>query len=127
MITADGGGFNDSRVKLSMVELQKLADQIDLTLRVCRYLSGTPKWNKIRHRLFRHVTRTWRGTVDQPSGRGGTDRLTTARTGLKMRRDLGTRIHPKAIKVGDEEMATLNIKGGLHPEWHSIICPRVPP
>jgi hypothetical protein len=25
------------------------------------YPPGTPKWNKIEHRLFCHITQTWRG------------------------------------------------------------------
>ena len=41
MITADGGGSNGSRVRLFKVELQKLADETGLTLRVCHYPPGT--------------------------------------------------------------------------------------
>ena len=35
VITADGGGSNGSRVGLFKVELQNLADETVLTLRVC--------------------------------------------------------------------------------------------
>ena len=62
MITADGGGSNGSRVRLFKIELQKLADETGLTLQVCHYPPGTSKWNKIEHRLFCHITQTWRGT-----------------------------------------------------------------
>ena len=48
MITADGGGSNGSRVRLFKVELQKLADETGLTLRVCHYPPGTSKWNQHR-------------------------------------------------------------------------------
>ena len=41
MITADGGGPNGSRVWLFKVELQKLAGEAGLTLRVCHYPPGT--------------------------------------------------------------------------------------
>ena len=61
MITADGGGSNGSRVRLFKVELQKLADETGLELQVCHYPPGTSKWNKIEHRLFCHITQTWRG------------------------------------------------------------------
>jgi hypothetical protein len=30
-------------------------------LQVCHYPPGTSKWNKIEHRLFCHITQTWRG------------------------------------------------------------------
>ncbi|WP_284278848.1 ISAzo13 family transposase, partial [Mesorhizobium huakuii] len=50
-ITADGGGSNGSRVRLWKVELQKLADELGLTIAVLHLPPGTSKWNKIEHRL----------------------------------------------------------------------------
>ena len=129
MITADGGGSNGSRVRLFKVELQTLADETGLTLQVCHFPPGTSKWNKIEHRLFCHITQTWRG---QPL----TSRLavveliaaTTTKTGLRVRCELDTRAYPKGIKVSDAEMATLNIRGDeFHPEWNYTVLPRVPP
>jgi len=60
-ITADCGGSNGARVRLWKVELQKLADQTGLVIRVHHYPPGTSKWNKIEHRLFCHITQNWRG------------------------------------------------------------------
>src|SRR5277367_3301543 len=129
MITADGGGSNGSRVRLFKVELQMLADETGLTLQVCHYPPGTSKWNKIEHRLFCHITQTWRG---KPL----TSRLavveliasTTTTTGLRVHCELDTRIYPKGIKVSDAEMAALNIEGNVfHPEWNYTIAPRAPP
>jgi hypothetical protein len=128
MITADGGGSNGSRVRLFKVELQKMADETGLTLQVCHYPPGTSKWNKIEHRLFCHITQTWRG---RPlTSRQTVVELiasTTTRTGLTVRCELDTRTYPKGIKVSDAEMATLNIRGDtFHPEWNYTISPRVP-
>jgi Rhodopirellula transposase DDE domain len=129
MITADGGGSNGSRVRLFKVELQKLADETGLTLQVCHYPPGTSKWNKIEHRLFCHITQTWRG---KPL----TSRLavveliaaTTTTAGLQVRCELDTRSYPKGIRITDAEMATLNIRGDkFHPEWNYTISPRTPP
>src|SRR5580658_110358 len=61
MITADGGGSNGSRVRLFKIELQRLADETGLTLRISHYPPGTSKWNKIEHRLFCHISQNWRG------------------------------------------------------------------
>ena len=128
MITADGGGSNGSRVRLFKVELQKLADETGLTLQVCHYPPGTSKWNKIEHRLFCHITQTWRGTP--LISRETVVELiasTTTRAGLTVRCELDTRDYPKGIKVSDAEMATLNIKGDtFHPEWNYTISPRLP-
>jgi hypothetical protein len=129
MITADGGGSNGSRVRLFKVELQTLADETGLPLQVCHYPPGTSKWNKIEHKLFCHITQTWRG---KPLiSREAVVELiasTTTKTGLTVRCELDTRAYPKGIKVSDAEMATLNIKGdAFHPEWNYTISPRVPP
>jgi Rhodopirellula transposase DDE domain len=129
MITADGGGSNGSRVRLFKVELQQLADETGLSIRVCHYPPGTSKWNKIEHTLFCQITQTSRG---KPlTSRQTVVELiasTTAKTGLTVRCELDTRTYPKGIKVSKAEMATLNIKGDLfHPEWNYTISPRVPP
>ena len=128
MITADGGGSNGSRVRLFKVELQKLADETGLTLQVCHYPPGTSKWNKIEHRLFCHITQTWRGrplisrqTVVELIA------STTTTRGLTVRCELDARAYPTGIKVSDAEMAALNIKGdAFHPEWNYTISPRPP-
>jgi hypothetical protein len=53
---------------------------------------------------------------------------TTTKTGLVVRCELDDRIYPKGIKVSDDEMASINIKGdAFHPEWNYTISPSVPP
>jgi transposase len=44
-ITADGGGSNGYRVRLWKRELQTLADDLGMTIRVCHFPPGTSKWN----------------------------------------------------------------------------------
>jgi len=129
MITADGGGSNGSRVRLFKVERQNLADETGLTLQVCHYPPGTSKWNKIEHRIFCHITQTWRGRP-RTSRQTVVDLIasTTTRTGLTVRCELDTRTYPNGIKVSDDEMETLNIKGNtFYPEWNYTISPRIPP
>jgi Rhodopirellula transposase DDE domain len=126
LITADGGGSNGSRVRLWKLELQRLADETGLSLQVCHYPPGTSKWNKIEHRMFCHITQTWRGkplvsrlaVVDLIAA-------TTTKTGLTVRCELDQKRYPKAIRVTDEEMAALNITTDTwHPEWNYTIHPR---
>lgn len=125
-ITADCGGSNGARVRLWKVELQKLADETGLMLRVHHYPPGTSKWNKIEHRLFCHITQNWRG-------RPLTDRVaiveligaTTTKTGLRVQCALDPRTYEKGIKVSDAEMQSLDITGDtFHPEWNYTIRPR---
>lgn len=61
LITADGGGSNGYRLRLWKVELQRLADQTALSIRVCHFPPGTSKWNKVEHRLFSFISSNWRG------------------------------------------------------------------
>ena len=127
-ITADCGGSNGARVRLCKLELQKLADETGLVIRVHHYPPGTSKWNKIEHRLFCHITQNWRG-------RPLTDRLavveligaTTTKTGLKVESALDTRSYQKGIKVSKAAMRCLDITGDhFHPEWNYTITPRHP-
>jgi hypothetical protein len=127
-ITADCGGSNGARVRLWKVELQKLADETGLTIKVRHYPPGTSKWNRIEHRMFCHITQNWRG-------RPLTDRAavveliaaTTTKTGLKIECALDTRTYEKGIKVSNAEMKLLNIQGdAFHSEWNYTVTPRTP-
>jgi len=126
MVTADCGGSNGPRLRLWKAELQRLADETGLTFQVCHYPPGTSKWNKIEHRMFCHITQNWRATP--LASRLAVVELianTTTKTGLTVRCELDTNTYPKSIKVADEEMATLNIKGDdFHPDWNYSIAPR---
>ena len=114
------------RVSVWKIELQKFADATGMIVHVHHYPPGTSKWNKIEHRLFCHITQTWRG-------RPLTDRLavveliaaTTTTTGLRVESALDTRTYEKGIKVTDAEMDALDITGdAFHPEWNDTIRPR---
>jgi hypothetical protein len=125
-ITADCGGSNGARVRLWKLELQKFADETNLTVHVHHFPPGTSKWNKIEHRLFCHITQNWRGkplmdhvAIVELIG------ATTTKTGLKVECALDTRTYTKGIKVTKAEMANLAITGDdFHPEWNYTIKPR---
>jgi Rhodopirellula transposase DDE domain len=125
-ITADCGGSNGARVRPWKIELQKLAGETRLAIKVRHYPPGTSKWNKIEHRMFCHITQNWRG-------RPLTDRAavveliaaTTTKTGLTIESALDTRTYEKGIKVSRAEMNRLDIQGDtFHPEWNYTITPR---
>ena len=61
LITADGGGSNGYRTRLWKAELQRLANEVQLAIRVCHFPPGTSKWNKIEHRMFSFISKNWRG------------------------------------------------------------------
>ena len=125
-ITADCGGSNGARVRLWKVQLQKLADETGIAIKVLHYPPGTSKWNKIEHRMFCHITQNWRG---QPlESRAAVVELigrTTTKTGLKVECALDERSYEKGIRIKKAEMKLLDIRGdAFHPEWNYTISPR---
>jgi len=126
LITADCGGSNGPRVRLWRRELQKLADELKLTIQVCHFPPGTSKWNKIEHRMFCHITANWRGrplisrqVVVNLIG------STTTREGLCIKAGLDENSYEKGIKVTDEELAALAIeRDEFHGEWNYRLLPR---
>jgi hypothetical protein len=128
LITADGGGSNGSRCRLWKVELQRLADEIGLTISVCHFPPGTSKWNKVEHRMFCHITENWRGrplvsreVVVNLIGH------TTTKEGLSIRSELDARSYPLGREVTDGQMKGLSIKPDkFHGEWNYTILSRPP-
>ncbi len=68
LISADGGGSNNRRVRLWKIELQKLAEERHMIIHVCQFAPGTSKWNKIEHRMFCHMSENWRGRPQESRG-----------------------------------------------------------
>ena len=75
LITADGGGSNGHRVRLWRMELQKLADELKMTIQVCHFPPGTSKWNKREApHVLPHHRQLARQTAHQSAGRCHSDR-----------------------------------------------------
>jgi hypothetical protein len=52
LITADGGGSNGHRLRPSKIELATPAAETGPRITATRYRRGTPKWNRIGHKMF---------------------------------------------------------------------------
>jgi hypothetical protein len=125
LITADGGGSNGSRVRLWKRELQRLANEFGIEIKVHHLPPGTSKWNKIEHRLFSFISMNWRAKP-LVSYRVILDLIsaTTTETGLTVHCELDPSAYPKGIVVSDEEMNALNIvRAVFHGEWNYTIRP----
>jgi transposase len=124
-ITADCGGGNGNRIRLWKTELQKLADETGLTVRVCHFPPGTSKWNKIEHRLFCHISQTWRGRpLISYQVIINSIAATTTSSGLKVFARLDEHDYTKKVQVSDDELATVNLTPDpFHPEWNYAISP----
>jgi pimeloyl-ACP methyl ester carboxylesterase len=106
-VTADCGGSNGARVRLWKLELQKLADQTGLAIRVHHYPPGTSKWNKIEHRLSA-------GDLDVAAGGLHQEiQFCTASDGV--------RIAYATVGTGPPLVKAANWLNHLEYDWHSPI------
>lgn len=125
-ITADAGGSNGYRSRVWKHELQKLADDTNLRIRVSHFPPGTSKWNKIEHRLFCHITQNWRGkplrTFETIVDLIGNTRTTA---GLRVKAKLDKRSYKKGVRVTDMQMKTLSLhRDDFRGEWNYELRPR---
>ena len=125
LITADCGGSNGYRVRLWKLQLQHLANELEIPITVCHFPPGTSKWNKIEHRLFSFIAKNWRGKpltdyqtiVSLIAG-------TKTGKGLEVRCELDENTYEKGRKISDAEMAALNIRPHeFHGKWNYTISP----
>jgi hypothetical protein len=126
LIVADGGGSNSARGRLWKRELQRLADETGLTLRVSHLPPGTSKWNKIEHKLFSYISINWRArpltsmeTVIELISR------TTTSGGLTVAAVVDTNSYPTKISVSKAELQALNlVRDPFHGDWNYALHPQ---
>jgi hypothetical protein len=125
-ITADSGGSNGGRVRLWKVQLQELADELGIPLKVSHFPPGTSKWNKMEHRLFSFIGKNWRGkplvglaVIVSLIG------ATPTKTGLKVKCVIDRNEYSKGIRVSDYALAKVNLtRDAFHGEWNYEIRPQ---
>ena len=109
-ITCDGGGSNGSRLHLWKLQLAKLAENTGLEIQVSHFPPGTSKWNKIEHRLFCYISKSWEGQplIDIPTV---VNLIGSTRTkeGLTVKCVVDNNEYPTGIKVTDEEYCSCTI------------------
>jgi hypothetical protein len=128
LITADGGGSNGSRLRMWKWELQELAREIGIPIRVCHFPPGTSKWNKVEHRLFSFISSNWRGEplVDYETVVKLISKTRT-RGGLKVKCRLDLRKYPTGRKVTTFMMKSVNlVRSAIHGDWNYSILPVKP-
>ena len=128
LVTCDAGGSNACTSRLWKDRLAVLAAETGLEVSVCHFPPGTSKWNKIEHRLFCHITRTWKSrplmtSQDAVAGIAAT----TTYQGLKCTAVLDDAAYPDGVKVSDERMRHLEERvldrRAFHGEWNYTVRP----
>ncbi len=125
LVTADGGGSNETRVRLWRKVLQELATGLGLGIHVCHFPPGTSKWNKIDHRMFCQIAQNYRGC--RLEGRQVVVNLigqATTSAGVSNRTEPDENLYPDNQQVSDAEMAAIKITPHkFHSEWNYSINP----
>ena len=86
-------------------QLAVLAGQAGLAITVMHFPPGTSKWNKTGHRLFCHITRTWRGLpLMTPQDAVAGIAATTTYAGLKVTAVADANRYPAGQETGDKRM-----------------------
>lgn len=63
LLLCDGGGSNGARFYIFKQDLQQLANDLGIEIRIAHYPPYTSKYNPIEHRLFPHLSRVCRGVI----------------------------------------------------------------
>jgi len=103
LLLADGGGSNSSRHYIFKEDLQKLANEIGIEIRIAHYPPYTSKYNPIEHKLFCHVTRACAGAVctSMEVAKGFIDKTSTSK-GLKVFTSIENKVYKTARKASKD-------------------------
>jgi hypothetical protein len=125
LLLCDGGGSNSANRYVFKEELQKLADQLKVEIRVAHYPPYCSKYNPIEHRMFPHVTRACQGvvfhTVDIVKELVA---KTTTSTGLRVTVDVINKVYEVGRKCAKGFKETMRLIFDEHlPKWNYRAIP----
>ena len=132
LVVCDAGNPNGYACRGWKDQLAGLAAETGLQVTVCHLPPGTSKWNKIEHRLFCHITRSWRARplMTRQDAVAGIAATTTVQ-GLKCTAVLDEGHYPTGQEVSDERMKELEKRvldrHAFHGEWNYTIGPAPAP
>jgi len=110
LILADGGGSNSSRHFIFKSELETLAQELALEIRMAHYPPYCSKWNPVEHRVFPHLTRAMQGVILTSHSLVQTLlERTSTRTGLKVVVNILEKTYQTGRKVADDYKDTMQI------------------
>lgn len=125
LILCDGGGSNSARQYLFKSDLQHLADELGVEIRIAHYPPYTSKYNPIDHRLFPHVSRACQGVIFKSLAL--VKRLmekTKTQQGLRVTVQIIDKLYQTGRKVSDEFKNNMPIVFDDYlPQWNYRAIP----
>ena len=126
LLLCDGGGSNDARHYLFKQDIQALANELDLEIRIAHYPPYTSKYNPIEHLLFPHVTRATQGviltSVEQVQNLMAKAKT---KTGLRVFTAILDKVYQTGRQVSKEFKQTMKIVFDRYlPKWNYVAKPQ---
>lgn len=125
LFLCDCGGSNSARYYIFKEDLQKLADELNIEIRIAHYPPYTSKYNPIEHRLFPHITRACKGVIFK-SMEVVDNLMTKAKTttGLKVFSKILDKEFKIGRKVADGFKENMRIQfDEILPQWNYFAVP----
>ena len=125
LILCDGGGSNSSRSYLFKQDIQWLADEIGLEIRIAHYPPYTSKYNPIEHRMFPHITKACKGVIFE-NYKQVLMLMERAKTkkGLTVKAEVIEKKYETGRKVNDDFKKNMEIIFDQHlPKWNYRAIP----
>jgi hypothetical protein len=126
LMLMDGGGSNSSRHYIFKQDLQALADEIGVEIRIAHYPPYTSKWNPVEHRVFPHITRALQGMVltSHQLTKELVEKATT-KAGLKVTACIFNQVYETGRKVADGFKKSMKILFDEHlRQWNYVAVPQ---
>jgi hypothetical protein len=125
LLLCDGGGSNSSHYYIFKQDLQALANELGIEIRIAHYPPYTSKYNPIEHRLFPHVSRMCEGVIfESVQTLKELMEKTTTRTGLKVFTTILDKTYQKGRKVAADFKTNMKIVfDELLPQWNYTAKP----
>jgi len=125
LLLCDCGGSNSYRHFIFKEDLDRLANKIDMPIRVAHYPPYCSKHNPIEHRLFPHITRACQGVIFHTLEIvKRLIRKTSTRTGLRTTLNVIEKIYEAKRKASREFIEAMPILfDTILPDWNYTALP----
>ena len=126
LFLCDGGGSNGARYHIFKQDLQALANDIGIEIRIAHYPPYTSKYNPIEHRLFPHVSRACQGAIfDSIETVQALIAKTSTNTGLTVATSIIDAVYETGRKATDDFIENMTIFFDDHlPKWNYVARPQ---
>ena len=125
LLLLDGGGSNSCLHYIVKEDLQKLANELKITITIAHYPPYCSKYNPIEHRFFPHLQRSWEAVVltDYELVKERAEQTSTEQ-GLKVVAWINEKLYENGRKYSDNFKETMTIVfDEVLPKWNYRINP----